>query len=139
MQDTTFRARDAIEVRLRDIKKIGAVIDTALAHGISDISPVQFQALEASTMRDLALREATQDAKRQAEAIATSGGMRLGRVVSFNTQAEGGRYVDSGESGEGVVVTGLSMPGGVGATEVIPRSLPVSVTVYAQWELLPKP
>jgi uncharacterized protein YggE len=139
MQDTTFRARDAIEVRLRDIKKIGAVIDTALAHGISDISPVQFQALEASTMRDLALREATQDAKRQAEAIATSGGMRLGRVVSFNTQAEGGRYVDSGESGEGVVVTGLSMPGGVGATEVIPRALPVSVTVYAQWELLPKP
>ena len=139
LQDSLFRANDAIEVRLRDIKKIGAVLDSALAHGISDISPVQYQASELSAARDLALKEATEDARHPAEVISSAGCMRLGRVVTFTTQADGARYFEGEPGGLGtLVVRGMSIGGGGGGTEIIPRSLSGSYTVSAQWELLPK-
>jgi hypothetical protein len=37
-----------------------------------------------------------------------------------------------------VVVTGMG-GGGSAGTEIIPRSLPVSMTVYGRWELIPRP
>src|SRR3989454_2835686 len=37
-QDTTYRAHDAIEVRIHDVSRVGAVLDTALGRGITDIS-----------------------------------------------------------------------------------------------------
>ena len=133
LQDTTFRAHDAIEVRISNLNKIGAAIDSALAHGVSDISPVQFQATDESAARSQALKEATEDARRQAELIATAGGMRLGRVISLSTQSEGGRYPEYG-------LVGLASVGGSGGgTEVIPRTLPVSESVYGRWELIPRP
>jgi len=136
LQDTTFRARDAIEVRISNLGKIGATIDTALAHGISEISGVQFQATDVSLARNQALQEATEDARHQAESIAASSGMQLGRILSFSTYAEANRYSDYGLGG--LVVTGMGTSGG-GGTEVIPRSLPVSMTVYGRWELIPHP
>lgn len=136
LQDTLFRARDAIEVRIAQLGKIGAVIDTAMAHGVADISAVQFEANDLSAARDQALREATEEAKRQAELIAASSGMRLGPAIAMSTYAESDRIY--GEIGlQSVVVRGMGTAGG--GTEVIPRSLPVSMTVYGRWELLPRP
>lgn len=136
LQDTLFRARDAIEVRIAQLGKIGAVIDTAMAHGVADISGVQFEASDLSTARYQALREATDDAKRQAESIAASSGMRLGRVLALSTYAEADR-IYGGVALQSVVMRGMGTAGG--GTEVIPRSLPVSMTVYSRWELLPLP
>jgi len=140
LMDTLFRARDAIEVHIAQLSKVGAVIDTAMAHSISDISPVQFQASDLSAARDQALREATENAQHQAELIATSGGMRLGRVLSMSTSADAERSYGYGVPGgalQSVIVTGLGTTSG--GTEVIPRTLPVSITVYGRWELLPRP
>lgn len=138
LQDTLFRARDAIEVRIAQLSKVGAVIDSAMAHGISDISPVQFQANDLSTARDQALREATQNAQHQAELIAAASGMRLGRALAMSTYADieriYGGYADAGGL-QSVVVTGMGTSNA--GTEVVPRSLPVSMTVYGRWELIP--
>lgn len=132
VQDTTFRAHDAIEVRIRDLRKIGAVIDTALAHGISDISSAQFQATEISAARDSALRQATEDATRQAQVIASASGMRLGRVISMSTYSDPDRYSGS------VGLSEVSLQSSGAGTEVIPRSIPVSMTIYGRWELIPR-
>jgi uncharacterized protein YggE len=141
LMDTLFRARDAIEVHIAQLSKVGAVIDTAMAHSISDISPVQFQASDLSAARDQALREAAANAQHQAELIATSGGMRLGRALSMSTIADAERFYGGyGVPGAGlqsVIVSGASTSNG--GTEVIPRSLPVSMSVYGRWELLPRP
>ncbi|HEV2643497.1 MAG TPA: SIMPL domain-containing protein, partial [Candidatus Elarobacter sp.] len=59
VQDTLYRAHDAIEVRIRDLSKVGAVIDTAMAHRITEISPVHFSATDVSAVRDVLLGEAT--------------------------------------------------------------------------------
>lgn len=133
IQDTAYRAHDALEVRISNLSKIGAIIDTAVAHGVVEISSVQFQATELSAAREQALHDATADARRQAEVIAASSGMRLGRVIAFSTYAEVSRYPDFGE------VSLQASAGGSGGTEVIPHSLPVSMTVYGRWELIPRP
>lgn len=139
LQDTLFRSHDALEVRIPNMSKIGAVIDSALARGVADMSPVQYQATAISGAREEALKGATEDARRQAELIAAASGMKLGRVISMGTYSDVDRYADRfSELGlSSVVVTGMSAGGG-GGTEIIPRSLPVSMTVYGRWELIPK-
>ena len=137
MQDTTYRAHDAVEVRIRDLSKIGAVLDTALGRGITDISNVRFAATEVAAAQDQALRAAAVRARAQAVAIATASGLQLGRVLSLSTQAD---YADRFDEFtlSGAVATGTEGQEGV-ATVVVQPSVPVSVTVYGRWELVSKP
>lgn len=65
VQDTTYVAHDAIEVRIHDLDKVGAVLDTALGRRITDIPPVRFAAGDESAARVDALREATGRAPRK--------------------------------------------------------------------------
>jgi len=137
VQDTTYRAHDAVEVRIRDLSKIGAVLDTALGRGITDISNVRFAATEVAAAQDQALRAAAVRARAQAVAIATASGLQLGRVLSLSTQAD---YADRFDEFtlSGAVATGTEGQEGV-ATVVVQPSVPVSVTVYGRWELVSKP
>jgi uncharacterized protein YggE len=132
VQDTSYRATDAIEVHLHDLKRVGAAIDSALAHAITDISPVRFLATDVSAAHEDALREATVRARRQATAIAEASGGRLGRTLSLTTERDG--Y--SPFAGIAMETAGLSAQPG---TEVIAQSIPVRVTVYGKWELINRP
>lgn len=137
VNDTTYRAHDAIEVHIWDLTKVGAVLDTAMAHGITDISNLQFRATDVAAAQEEALEEATTKARRQAETIARADGVQLGRVLSLSTQGEGGsRYPD-------IYATTASADSGprdfARGTTVVQPSIPVSVTVYGRWELVAKP
>lgn len=137
--DTTYRANDAIEVRMHDLRRIGAVLDTVLGRGITDISEIRFSATDASQAQDQALQEATKRARAQAEIIAAAGGMELGRVLSLTTQAD---YSPSWEDRlllRGVTATATEYGQGGGGTVVMQPSIPISVTVYGRWELIPRP
>lgn len=140
-QDTTYRAHDAIEVRIHDLSKVGAVLDTALGRRITDISDVRFSASDVSAAQEDALREATVRARRQAEAIADAGGQRLGRVLSLSTQGDYGRWSSDIYSLDGISIRDAMAAGGGGstATVVVHPMVAVSVTVYGRWELVPKP
>jgi uncharacterized protein YggE len=70
VHDTSYRATDGIEVHVRDLKRVGAVIDSAFARAVTDISPIRFKATDLSEAEEAALREATERARRQAAAIA---------------------------------------------------------------------
>jgi uncharacterized protein YggE len=130
-QDTSYRATDAIEVHFHDLRRVGAGIDSALAHGITEISPVRFLATDVSAAQEDALREATARARRQATAIAEAGGGRLGRTLSLTTEREGASRFDFSLESAGESVRP--------ETEVIAQTIPVRVTVYGKWELLVRP
>jgi uncharacterized protein YggE len=137
VRDTTYRAHDAIEVRMHDVSRVGAVLDTALGRGISDISEVRFTASDVSALQVEALREATVQARKQAEAIAVAGGLQLGRVLSLSTQgdySEQFRPYDFAISGAVATGTGTLAEGS--PTVVVQPTVPVSVTVYGRWELI---
>src|SRR5437867_3645281 len=139
MRDTTYRAHDAIEVRMHDMSRVGAVLDTALGRGITDISEVRVTATEVSAPKVGALREATVRARKQAEAIAAAGGLQLGRVLSLNTEADyASRYGWDDFALRGVTVSTAGAVGDGSSTVVVQPSVPVSVTVYGRWEVSPK-
>lgn len=130
--DTSYRASDGLEIRVHDLTRLGAVMDTLLGRGITDISPIQFVAGDGSAARLDALREATLAARAQAEAVASAGGLALGRVISFSTQAPDYSWP------EAFVTTGaIATPRDAG-TVIVRPSVTVDVTVYAKWELVSK-
>jgi uncharacterized protein len=131
VDDTTYRARDAIQVRTRDLGGLGALIDTLVAHGATDISPITFTATDSQTAADSAAAEATVIARRQATAIATASGGRLGRVVSLSTQPA---YTTPYWGLDSIVVTGAANQAATG-TEIKAPSVTVRVTVYGVWRI----
>lgn len=128
--DTTYKANDALEIRVHDLSRLGAVMDTLMGRGITDISPVSFAPGDLSASRMDALHDATVDARAQAEAVASAGGVALGRVLSFST-----REPESTWSGS--VVAGAIEPRNAG-TVIVRPSITLEVTVYAKWELVQK-
>ena len=76
-----------IEVDLRDLEKLGQLVERAVDLGVNQIGDPQ---LDSSKRRDLerkALAEAVQDAKLNAEAVAQAAGARLGppRTISASS------------------------------------------------------
>ena len=136
VQDTAYRAFDAIQVRIHDLRRIGAVIDAALALRIPEISPVQFGASDITSVQDALLSEATKRARRQAEVIAGASGSQLGRIRYLSTQPdETSRYDELIPVAKGASVDSAEES----PTTVVQPGIPVSATVYARWELVPKP
>jgi uncharacterized protein len=132
--DTSYRANDRVEIRIHDLKRVGAVMDTLLGRGLTDISEIQFSAGDITAARDQAVRVATIQARAQAEAVAAASGMQLGRVLLLTTQPD---YPDR----SAIFMDGSSLRGAsaTAGTVVMRPSIPVSVTVYGRWELIAKP
>jgi uncharacterized protein YggE len=137
VNDTTYRAHDAIEVHVHDLNRVGAVLDTAMAHEITGISGVQFEATDVTAAYEAALEEATAMARRQAEAVARASGSRVGRILSLSTYQENrGPYLSSGLAT--VTLDSAGDTRGAG-TQVVQPSIPVTAAVYARWELVEQP
>ena len=137
--DTTYRASDQIDVHIRDLTRVGAVIDSALAHGVIEITPVRFTATPSPELQEALTREATADAMRQAATLAEASHVRLGRLLSLSTQPEPRYSSDSWAYSlqSGLQPTEVTSAGGDGSTTVVQPSITVNVTVYARWEILP--
>lgn len=133
VRDTSYRVSEVIEVRIRDLSKIGAVLDTALAMGMAQTSQPRFLATDPWAARQSATRLASERATEQARTIAEASGGRIGRTLWLSTESE-----DSGSplGLSGVVTTGTQ--DGPGSTVVVPN-ITVRVTVLGRWELLSKP
>lgn len=135
LQDTTYRIHDALEVRIHDLTRVGAVLDTAMGRRITNISDVKFAASDVTAAQDEALRTASTRARQQADAIAAASNLRLGRTLSLSTDngAQGRPY------GWGMAAGSLALGGSESAPTIISQpAVPVSVTVYGRWELVPK-
>jgi uncharacterized protein YggE len=118
--------------------KVGAVLDTAIGRRITDISSIEFRATNVTAAREEALREATVNARRQAEAIAGATGMELGAVLSLGTQPDYTCNYDSFSMRDYVSISGGLDQGNTG-TIVVQPAVPVTVTVHGRWALVKKP
>ena len=78
-----YRASNSVVVKLRDVARIGAVIDALIAAGATNIAGPEFTVADASTLLDQARAAAMADARRKAELLARAAGATLGRPVSI--------------------------------------------------------
>ncbi|MBU3730714.1 MAG: DUF541 domain-containing protein [Beijerinckiaceae bacterium] len=75
-----YRAMNRLSVRLRDLTKIGTVLDMATAAGVNDISGPMFGVADPQGLQDEARKKAVAEARRVADLYAQSLGVKLGPV-----------------------------------------------------------
>jgi uncharacterized protein YggE len=80
---TGFHASNDVSVKLREIGKLGELIDRAVSAGANEMSGIDFSVSDQSKRLDEARAEAVADARRKAEIYAKAAGVVLGRAVSI--------------------------------------------------------
>jgi uncharacterized protein YggE len=83
-----YIARNQIEVRVRDLARLGPVIDAAGASGATSMSGLRFDLADRATAERDALRQAVEDAMGRARALADGARVTLGPIVRIDEQAQ---------------------------------------------------
>lgn len=76
-----FQASNTVSIRVRDIARLGAVLDRAIASGANEISGISFEVSDRSKRLDEARAAAVADARRKAEVLAKAAGVGLGPAI----------------------------------------------------------
>lgn len=76
-----YVARNAVEVRVDELPKLGSVIDVSVGAGATSVSNVRFDLKDRSAAEQEALKLAVADARGQADAAAQAAGLKVERVV----------------------------------------------------------
>jgi len=81
---TGYRVTNTVRVKVRDLTKVGSLIDTAISAGANNVQGVGFDIEDPSSVRKEALVQALKKAEADAKLIADTLGVKLGRVVSVS-------------------------------------------------------
>ena len=123
---TGYTANNTVQVRIDDLKDVGRVIDAVTQTGANEINGIEFTLKDDRAVRARALHEAAEQAKTNAEAIATALGLRVTGVYSA-------------ESGAAVMPPRpmFAMQMAKAATPVAPGTIDVHATVTVTLEVKP--
>lgn len=79
---TGYRVSNTVRVKIRDLSKIGSLIDVAVKAGANNVQGVDFSIENPEPLRFKALTKAISLARRKAQLMAADLGVKLGRVIS---------------------------------------------------------
>lgn len=79
----SYTATNQLDVTVRDMSKLGPVIDRSVRAGANLAGGIQFRVSDQNEGRDGALRAAVEDARGKAELLAAAAGAQLGPVVTI--------------------------------------------------------
>jgi len=124
--DTIYVVENTVYVTVRDLLKLGELLETAIQSGANNINGVQFDVAERTEAIAKARIAAVEDARKQAEEIASAAGVQLGAVQTISYYDAAPMAHDYGKGG-GVLVE-AAMP-------VSPGRLQITTTVTIVYEL----
>jgi uncharacterized protein len=84
---TGYSVSNNLTVRIRDIPRLGALLDKAVTAGANSIYGIGFGHNDLSALLDKARPLAVADARRKAEIYAAAGGGRIGRLMVLTEEA----------------------------------------------------
>lgn len=87
---TGYSANTTLTIKVRDIEKVNGVIDAATKAGANNVASLGFTTSERSTFENEARKKAVEDAKKKAENAAKIAGFRLGKLVNYSENLNGG-------------------------------------------------
>jgi uncharacterized protein YggE len=90
---TGYQASNTVNVKVRDLSKLGKVLDVLVASGANQINGPSFEIDEPEAAYDEARRNALKKAQARAEMYAAALGLRVRRIVSIG---EGGGFNQPG-------------------------------------------
>lgn len=120
-----YSASNRVTIRVRDVTRLAAVIDTMVSAGANDIGGISFMVSNASKLLDEAREQAVADARRKAEIYAKAAGVALGAPLGIS------------EEGAAAPVTYRKMAVGMAteATPVAQGEETLQVTVNVSWAI----
>ncbi len=128
---TTFSVDNTVTVTVRDLSRMGQLLDSAINAGANSIWGIQFAREDRDAAQAEARELAVQDAMAQAEELAGLTGVTLGELVSvsYSVSSPYDYYYPYGLGG-----------GGGGAAEtattsIVPGMITVTVNVYLAYDL----
>lgn len=83
-----YRVVNQVRLAVRDIKRLGEVLDQAIALGANQVSGIGFDVSNVETLKDEARKQAMANARRRAELYATAAGVQLGPVVRISESVD---------------------------------------------------
>ena len=78
-----YQVENRFEVTVRDLPKVGGVLDSATASGVSEIGSVSFDVSDRAGAEAQALSQAVASAKQKAGVMASAAGVDLGRLLTM--------------------------------------------------------
>ena len=82
-----FEVRESIVVTIRDLEKVGEVVASATAQGVSQVGGIDFTVENKEELATQAEEKAIADAKEKAQRLAKELGATLGEVKSYNANS----------------------------------------------------
>ena len=81
-----YRASNRVSIKVRDVSKVAAAIDTLVGAGANDVGNIYFTVAEPSRLLDEARAKAIGDARRKAEIYAKAAGVTLGQPLNISEE-----------------------------------------------------
>jgi hypothetical protein len=79
-----YEVSQQLEVKIRDMEKIGTVIEKATSAGANDVSGLQFTVDNEEGLKKEARTQAIEKAKAKAQELTSQLGVKLGKVITFS-------------------------------------------------------
>ena len=126
-------ARNGVEVRLPSLKDLGAIVDTVLAAGATQVSGITFESSQVAEGRQRAIALAIEAARADAAAAAAAAGGRLGPIIEITLDPS------SAITPRIMAADGPIMAQRMVTTPISPGDLTVSVQARIRFALIRQP
>jgi uncharacterized protein YggE len=90
-----YRVINQVRLTIRDVKKLGDMLDQAITLGANQVNSIGFDVANAETLKDEARKQAMANAKRRAELYAGAAGVQLGQVLQISESSSEPRPIMS--------------------------------------------
>lgn len=124
-----YIARNTVRAEVREIARVGRVIDAAITAGANEVSSLQFATSRAEALRLDALRSAMTQACREASALAAAAGGTLGPLVQASTSEA--NYPPP-------PMPMLRAEARQADTPITPQEVSITVSVATRWRFVPR-
>jgi uncharacterized protein YggE len=125
-----YAVDNTVYVTVRDLTKLGDLLDTAVQAGANNINSVQFDVAEKDEALKQARAEAVKDAEAQAQSLAQAAGLSLGEIQSISFFDVQPYPLFDGKGGGGMAAEAAAA-----AVPIQPGQLTFTVSVNVTYEL----
>lgn len=124
----TYVVDNTVYVTIRDLDKLGELLDTVIAAGANTVNSIQFDVADKEEALKGARADAVKDAAVQARELADAAGVKLGDIYSIGFNESAPYPVYNGKGGGGGAVAEAAVP-------IQPGQLTFTVNVSVTYEI----
>jgi len=125
-----YSARHSIMVKVHSLAKIGHAIDAAVQAGADEVQSVNFSSSCYDALRQKALADAVENARREAGIMARAAGGRIGQLIEVSVNEPSVRFHPL-RAGAALNAAPMAVP-----TEIAPADQEISVTINSRWRFI---